>query len=148
MQEDQKSTQVGDQSTQEDTPSKTQCDGFLSPLSIDELLDPLGPDESRLPQRCSDKGFLAMPLQDYLELLDWTARQTVHGKRGRTPEHVPPLLKRLGLDAAGWCELVSDFGKLFCTVAGSAQAVDSMRSERTHRRYHLRRRARELMSAG
>ena len=113
-----------------------------------ELCDPLGPDESRLAQRCSDKGFLAMPLQDYLELLDWTARQTVRGKRGRTPEHVPPLLKRLGLDAACWCELVSDFGKLFCNVAGSAQTVDSMRSAQTHRRYHLRRRARESMSAG
>ena len=94
------------------------------------------------------QGFLAMPLQDYLELLDWMARQTVQGKRGRTPDDVPQLLKRLELDATCWCELVSDFGKLYCTVAGSEQTVDSMRSAQTHRRYHLRRRARELMSTG
>ena len=39
---------------------------------------------SRTGKRCSDKGFLQMPEQAYLELLDWTARQTVAGKRGTT----------------------------------------------------------------
>ena len=121
-------------------------DSFLSPVSIDELLDPIGPCGSETPERCSDKGFLAMSLADYLELLDWTARQAAPGKRGKTPASVPPLLQRLGLDQASWCELVSDFGKLFCTVAGSPDAVDSMRSHGTHRRYHLRRRARELFA--
>ncbi|TWT86380.1 hypothetical protein [Neorhodopirellula pilleata] len=121
-------------------------DSFLSPVSIDELLDPIGPCGSATPERCSDKGFLAMSLADYLELLDWTARQAAPGKRGKTPASVPPLLQRLGLDQASWCELVSDFGKLFCTVAGSPDSVDSMRSHGTHRRYHLRRRARELFA--
>ena len=65
LQEDQTSDQPGAQSTQEDTRQKAHCDDFLSPLSIDESRDPLGPDESRLAQRYSDKGFLAMPLQDY-----------------------------------------------------------------------------------
>ncbi|TWU33636.1 hypothetical protein Q31b_56930 [Novipirellula aureliae] len=32
-------------------------------------------------KRPSDKGFLAMQLVDYLNLLDWTARQLVPGKR-------------------------------------------------------------------
>jgi hypothetical protein len=121
-------------------------DSFLSPVSIDELLDPIGPCVSDTRDRCSDKGFLAMPLADYLELLDWTARQAVLGKRGKTPASVPPILQRLGLDQASWSELVSDFGKLFCTVAGSPDSVDSMRSHGTHRRYHLRRRARELFA--
>jgi REP element-mobilizing transposase RayT len=121
-------------------------DSFLSPVSIDELLDPIGPCVSDTRDRCSDKGFLAMPLADYLELLDWTARQAVLGKRGKTPASVAPILQRLGLDQASWSELVSDFGKLFCTVAGSPDSVDSMRSHGTHRRYHLRRRARELFA--
>ncbi len=86
-----------------------------------------------------------MPLEDYLELLDWTARHTVSGKRVRTPAGVPPILVRLGLDTATWCELVSDFGRLFCSVAGRPECVDSLRCHRTHRRYHLRRRARELL---
>lgn len=121
-------------------------DSFLAPLQIDEQSDPIGPSVSESGQRCSDKGFLAMTLEDYLQMLDWTARQAAPGKRGRTPASVPPVLKRLGLDAASWCELVTDFGKLFCTVAGRPECVDSMRSHRTHRRYHLRRRARELLT--
>jgi len=87
-----------------------------------------------------------MSLASYLELLDWTARQNSPGKRGKTPASVPPIRQRLGLDQASWCELVSDFGKLFWTVAGSPDSVDAMRSHRTHRRYHLRRRARELFA--
>ncbi len=63
-----------------------------------------------------------------------------------THENFPPVLKRLGLDRDSWCELVSDFGKLFCTVAGRAEQVDLLRSHDTHRRYHLRRRARELFA--
>jgi len=89
-----------------------------------------------------------MPIEDYLELLDWTARQVVPGKRGSTPSSLPPVLARLGLDAACWCELVSDFGRLFCSVAGRPECIDSMRCHRTQRRYHLRRRARELLTAG
>ncbi len=120
-------------------------DGCLSPLSIDELLDPAGACASDSEKRCSDKGFLAMPVEDYLELLDWTARQIAPGKRGGTPTGLPPILVRLGLDTATWCELVSDFGQLFCSVAGHPEGVDSMRRPRTHRRYPPRRRARELL---
>ena len=119
---------------------------FLSPLMIDEQRDPIGPCTSQSDRRCSDKGFLAMSLEDYLELLDWSARQVAPGKRGKTSENLPPVLKRLGLDRDSWCELVSDFGKLFCSVAGRPEQVDLLRSHRTHRRYHLRRRARELFA--
>lgn len=124
-------------------------DAFLSPLSIDERADAaggMGPCESSVPFRCSDKGFLAMSLEDYLLLLDWTARQSVDGKRGRTPGCVPPILQRLGIASSSWCELVSDFGKLFSSVAGKPAVVDEMRTPHGHRRVYLRRRARELMT--
>lgn len=100
--------------------------------------DPVDLGQAELPKPVS--------LEDYLELLDWSARQVAPGKRGKTPESVPPVLKRLGLDRDSWCELVSDFGKLFCTVAGRPEQVDLLRTRRTHRRYHLRRRARELFA--
>jgi hypothetical protein len=122
------------------------CDAFLSPLSIDEQNDPIGPCVRESGKRASDKGFLVIPLEEYLQLLDWTAREVAPGKRGSTPASAPPILQRLGLDASAWCELVSDFGKLFCTVAGRPERVDAMRSPQTHRRFHLRRRARELFS--
>jgi hypothetical protein len=88
-----------------------------------------------------------MSIEAYLELLDWSARQWVTGKRGSAPDGLAPVLSRLGLDSGSWCELVSDFGKLFCTVAGRPEQVDALRSHRTHRRYHLRRRARELFAS-
>ncbi len=87
-----------------------------------------------------------MSLEDYLELLDWTACQVAPGKRGRTPAGVPPIVARLGLDRASWYELASNFGKWFCAVAGSPECVDGMRSHRTHRSFHLRRRTRELFA--
>lgn len=89
-----------------------------------------------------------MSLVDYLDLLDWTARGSVPGKRGRTPASAAGVLKRLGMSPTDWCELTSDFGKLFGTVAGQTECVDALRSHQTHRRYHLRRRARELMTIG
>ncbi len=73
-------------------------------------------------------------------------REVTPGNRGKTPGNLPPVLKRLGLDRDSWCVLVSEFGKLFCTVAGRPEQVDMLRSHRTHRRYHLRRRARKLFS--
>ena len=122
------------------------ADAFLAPLAINELHDPVGPCASSTGKRCSDKGFLGLQLVDYLALLDWTARQVAAGKRGVTPSATPSILVRLGLEPSAWCELVKDFGKLFCSVAGRPDYVDSMRCHRTHRRYHLRRRARELLT--
>jgi len=121
-------------------------DSFLAPVSIDERSGEIGPCVSKSGRRCSDKGFLPMSLEAYLELLDWSSRQIAPGKPGRTPKDVPPVLKRLGLDTETWCELVRDFGRLFCSVAGRPDCVDPLRSHRTHRRYHLRRRARELLT--
>ncbi|EMI19862.1 hypothetical protein RMSM_03204 [Rhodopirellula maiorica SM1] len=130
----------------ERVPVAKRRDNFLSPVAIDERSGEIGPCVSKTGKRCSDKGFLPMSLEDYLETLDWTARQIAPGKRGKTPADLPPVLKRLGLDTKTWCELVSDFGRLFCTVAGRPECVDPLRSHRTHRRYHLRRRARELLT--
>jgi len=98
-------------------------DSFLAPLSINEVPDAVDPCVSAGSSRCSDKDFLAMSLEDYLLLLDSTARQS------------------------SWCELVSDFGKLFSRVAGKPSVVDSMRPPHGHRRMYLRRRACELMTA-
>ena len=43
-------------------------------------------------------GFLAMADADYLEILDWLARNTVAGKRGSTPADAPAIFERLGID--------------------------------------------------
>jgi hypothetical protein len=121
------------------------ADAFLSPILLTELMS----SELRPPangRRCSDHGFLPITLVDYLELLDWTARQAVTGKAGATPAEVPPILDRLSIDAARWCELVSNFGDLFYHVAGKPRTVDDHRTSVSRRRFHLRAAARKLFS--
>lgn len=39
-------------------------------------------------------------LKDYLELVDWGGREIKHNKRGYIPNHVPPILTRLRMDAS------------------------------------------------
>jgi len=34
---------------------------------------------------------------DYLELVDWSGRAIVEGKKGSIPEHLPPILQRLNM---------------------------------------------------
>lgn len=120
-------------------------DSFLAPLTIDEFCDALGPCPNQRGERASDKGFLAMSLESYIELLDWTARQIVPGKRGSTPEEAPAILERLQLDASAWCELVRDFGSLFSLVAGRPQVIDATRSRGRQSRFRVPPRLRELL---
>ncbi len=123
------------------------ADEFLAPLSMDERIDSPGPCPSEGGHRCSELGFLPMKLEYYLQLLDWTAREVVTGKRGATPVDVPPVLERLSLQPSAWCELVNNFGQLFYNVAGRPQTVESCRSRVNKRRFHLRREARQILSA-
>ena len=127
--------------------ANTGCDParFLAPLTIDERHDPIGPDLANSGTRCSNKGFLSMPLDAYLELLDWTARQLAPGKHGFTPQDTPPFFDRLTIEPAAWCKLVSRFGKLFFQVAGHPQTVDSTRTRSGNHRFHLPRATRELL---
>ncbi|MEZ6149620.1 MAG: hypothetical protein R3C09_05805 [Pirellulaceae bacterium] len=119
---------------------------FLAPIAVDELRDKLGPRPSSSGYRCSDNGFLNMSSEDYITLLDWTARQAVNGKRGATPADTPPILESLGLEADVWCELVRDFDTLFSLVAGRPAAMDEARTLGRQARFHTRPRTRELLS--
>ena len=120
---------------------------YLAWQEIDELNDPIGARASTDKHRCSDKGFLAIPAAAYVELLDWTARQMVTGKRGATPEDAPPIFERLKIKPAVWYELVTRFGKLFSLVAGQPHRVDEFRGRLRKKRYHVRQAARELLTA-
>jgi hypothetical protein len=51
-----------------------------------------------------------MSVADSLQLLDWTARQTVPGKRGSAPLDAPPVQERLKLSAPVWCALGQQLG--------------------------------------
>ena len=90
-------------------------------------------------ERCSDKGFLSMPIADYLELLDASARQIRADKTGYTPAAVAPVFERLKLDPDYWRLQIRDFGRLFANVAGKPKDVYEMRSLISKRRFYLKR---------
>ena len=58
-----------------------------------------------------------------------------------------PILERLGLDAKTWCDVVTDFGRMFYNVAGRPQTIDVSTSRVSQHRYNLRSRARELFTS-
>ena len=58
-----------------------------------------------------------------LDLLDWTGRNLASGKRGEIPDHLEPILKRVGIVSSGWCDLIEQFGRLFKRAVGSPQSL-------------------------
>lgn len=81
-------------------------------------------------RRASNKGFLPLKLEQYLELLDWTGWQTRPDKRGQIPAELLPILERLRLSSETWVETVLGFGRWFRLAAGR---VDSLAAEATRR---------------
>ncbi len=66
--------------------------GRLMPFSDQEKTD-------------SDRA-LPFALKDYLELVDWSGRAIVEGKRGSISESQPPILKRLKIDRGNFLRFV------------------------------------------
>jgi hypothetical protein len=97
--------------------------GWMSPIEIDELNDPIGPCLDSSGRRASVKGFLSVSMGRYLELLDWTGRQLRRDKVGAIPDHLAPILSRIGLDARGWCDVVDKFGLVFKRAAGTPESL-------------------------
>ena len=136
------SPQGESKSTTVKTTSPTDC--FLSPITLNERTGEIGAVLNQTGLRCSDKGFLPMSQGEYLQLLDWTARQSVDSKPGATPIGTLPILERLSLDPKVWCDLVAGFGRLFFNVAGQPHVIDATPSRVTAQRFRLRGEARKL----
>ena len=83
--------------------------------------------------------FVAMAEAEYIEILDWLARDRVAWKRGATPLSAPPVLERLGIEPTLWSAMVKDFGRAFMNVAGTAKSVSEARSRKTHRKFYRAR---------
>jgi hypothetical protein len=95
--------------TSTDTLSKTAPAGLL-PL--------IGNEHHDQPERA-----IAFSLQDYLALVDWTGRAIRDDKKGAIPDHLLPILQRLGLDEHAWADNVQHFGQRFHGVIGTADRV-------------------------
>ncbi len=102
------------QATQEgDRPSSGERPGPCRPdATCDQWLCPLESNSQR-------RGFMAIDLPSYLEILDWTGRRIVEGKRGVIPDHLPPILIRLSVNPNRWLDSARRFGSLFSVAAGT-----------------------------
>jgi hypothetical protein len=123
-----------------------QADRFLSPVMIDERRDDIGPVPSSTPYRASDKGFLPMTSAQYIQLLDWTARQVLPGKSA-TPSAAPPVLQRLGITARDWSQLVANFSRLYYLVAGRPTTLSNQKTRLSQRGFYVPRAASQLFAS-
>jgi hypothetical protein len=64
---------------------------------------------------------LGMGFADYLELLEWTGRCVIDGKRGVLPESARSVLERMELDVENWVGTVEKYGSLYHRVAGKVE---------------------------
>jgi hypothetical protein len=87
----------------------------------------------RLHLRASDRGFLPIEVEHYVMLLDWTGRELRADKRGVIPDHLAPILDRLGLNRSNWVETVRGFGRLFKQVAGRQSSLVDASARRSRR---------------
>jgi hypothetical protein len=101
-------------------------DAWLSPITLDPREDQTT--EKQPTCRASNRGFLALELDEYLELLDWTGRQARSGKRGSIPSHLQPILTRLHVSDELWLDTVLNFGHWFHRAVGRQE---NLREEAT-----------------
>ena len=93
----------------------TRRDGWLSPIELQTVEASL---TSTSCQRASDRGFLPLKLEQYLQLLDWSGRQVRANKRGAIPAQLAPILERLQISTTCWVDLIDGFGRWFHRVVG------------------------------
>jgi REP element-mobilizing transposase RayT len=104
-------------------------DAWLAPLTLDPLSIDAMPHKEGL--RASNKGFLEMTQQEYVDLLIWTGKQKNGEKRGVIPRDYVPTLSRLGVAPEKWCKLVWGFHTIFgrSRCAGSPAHMMEMAKE-------------------
>ena len=99
--------------------------GWLSPIEIDEMNDPLGADPEPNGRRCSRKGILAMSVLRYIDLVEWCGREIRSDKRGSIPSDLSPILGRLGLDGQTLIGTVIKSGNGLQTAEGLSSVSTS-----------------------
>lgn len=65
-------------------------------------------------------------LEDYCQLVDWTGRAIIDGKRGSIPADIPPILTRLSVDPAQWVKTVQQFQRRYPNMAGNLEKLQAM----------------------
>lgn len=133
------STRRGEQSWEQQTEGESSLaaskpDAYLAPIEIVDVKGAEGSKPSQTKKRCSDKGATSLSSMSYIQLLDATARIIREGKKGFTPEEVPPVLERLNVHPDLWIAYATDFGRMFSLAAGNVRSMAEARTLVTHQR--------------
>jgi hypothetical protein len=72
-------------------------------------------------------------LSSTIMLLDWTGRELHAEKRGAIPDHLAPIVDRLGINRSNWVETVRGFGRLFKQAAGRSSSLVDAAARRSRR---------------
>ncbi|MFO0979157.1 MAG: transposase [Planctomycetaceae bacterium] len=106
--------------------------GWLAPVGLESKRQAVRMKKTE--RRVSNKGFLALSLAEYLQLLDWTARQIRTDKRGSTPAELEPLFERLQISAELWVDCVKNFRKWFRSTVGRPSSMTAHATAKGHDR--------------
>ncbi|MEI7702910.1 MAG: hypothetical protein WCK86_24155, partial [Planctomycetia bacterium] len=106
--------------------------GWLAPIPLQPKRQAVRTKQTD--RRASNKGCLSLGLGEYLQLLDWTARQIRTGKRGATPAGIQPLFERLEISAELWVECVAHFHRWFRSTVGRPKSMASHAEVKGHNR--------------
>ena len=105
------------------------------PSTMDKLPDDLRTAIGRLmpfADEAPDDPERAIPyeIQDYLELVDWSGRAIIEGKRGHIPENLPSILQRLRIDPDNYIRFINRTQKhRFHSVVGALASMRDLAGE-------------------
>jgi len=119
-------------------------DGWLCPVCLDG--DPEPKASRNRARRASNKGYLPLGFEDYLQILDWTGRQVRSDKRGSIPQELRPILERLGVRGESWVDCVQNFGRWFHRAAGSVRLLAGAAAQAGRRWLHGTSRCRQAFA--
>ena len=88
---------------------KPDCSPWLKPLR----------NEKELPTKAS----LPLLATSYFALVDWTGRAVRDDKKGAIPEHIQPILQRLGVNQDNWVNNTQHFGSRFRRAIGRISQI-------------------------
>ena len=75
--------------------------------------------------KSSHKESIPFALADYFAFVDWTGRSIREDKRGAIRHSLPPVLRRLGIDADEWLKTMRPNGSRFVRGIGSKTALQA-----------------------
>ena len=62
-------------------------------------------------------------LHDYIDLVHYTGRAVVHGKKGRIPDSIKPVLTQIGINPENWVDNIRNMESRFYRVIGAVKKI-------------------------